>query len=166
MLASVSAPPHDATRPQVSGRFCSGPAACKAGTIWAWNERYRNLEMDTVTRIRGLLLRGGLVIAALVALTLTINLSWFDEPLQSELERLKTLQTVSMEDNAYPLIYGLSAADDRDPHATGLAIVETLVERYREGQMTLSDDELNLMLGGSGLDDAWRASLSSLSCNS
>ncbi len=120
--------------------------------------------MDMRTRIRALLWRGGLLIAALVALTVVMNLSWFDEPLHPELERLKTPQPVSMEDNAYPLVYGLPAADDGDSRAVGLAIVERLRERFREGR-TLSDEELRLMLGGSGFDDDWRASFSSLPCN-
>lgn len=123
--------------------------------------------MDVWTKIRGLLLRGGVLIAALVALTLVINLSWFDEPLHPDLQRLKTPQPVSMEDNAYPLIYGFPAADGRDPRAAGLAIIETLRERYREGRrMALGDEEMNEILGGSGLDDGWRASFSSLPCNS
>lgn len=123
--------------------------------------------MDIRTRIRGLLVRAGLLIAAIAAVTVAINLSWFDEPLHPELQRLKTPQPVSMEDNAYPLVYGFPAADDRDPRAAGLAIVETLRERYREGRrMAVSDEELSRILGGSGFDDAWRASFSSLPCNS
>ena len=123
--------------------------------------------MDLRKGLRRLLLRGGVLIAAVVALSVIVNLSWFDEPLNPELERLKTPNPVSMEDNAYPLAYGFPAADDRDPRAAGLAIVEALRERYRDGRRpTLTDDEMAQILGRATEDVAWRANFSSLSCNS
>jgi hypothetical protein len=123
--------------------------------------------MDIRKTIRALPLRAGLLLAALVAFTITINLSWFDEPLHPDLERLAVPEAVSMEDNAYPLIYGFPAASDKDPRAAGLAVVEALHERYRAGRrLTLTDDEMGKILGGPAEDDAWRASFSSLTCNS
>jgi hypothetical protein len=123
--------------------------------------------MDTRNLGRGLLVRGGLLLAALAAFAVFINLSWFDEPLYPELERLMEPAVVSMENNAYPLIYGFAAASDKDPRAAGLAIVEMLRDRYRKGQpIGLSDGEMAGILGGSGLDEGWQAGIRSLPCNS
>lgn len=118
-------------------------------------------------RIRGLLVRGLLLVAALAALTILVNLSWFDEPLHPDLLALRAPLPVSMQDNAYPLIFGLPAADDRDPLAAGRTIVRELRERYQQGQrITLSAEEMDDILGGSGLDEAWQAGFESLTCNS
>jgi hypothetical protein len=123
--------------------------------------------MDMWKTIRGPLVRAALVLAALVAFALIINISWFDEPLHADLERLKTPEPVSMEDNAYPLIYGFPAADGKDPRAAGIAIVEALRARYRAGlPLTLANEEMHGILGGADEDDAWRASFSSFACNS
>jgi hypothetical protein len=123
--------------------------------------------MDIRSKARGVLVRGGLLLAALAAFAILINLSWFDEPFYPELERLRVPEPVSMENNAYPLIYGFPAANDKDPRAAGLAIVAALRDRYRQGQpIGLGDAEMADMLGGSGLDEAWQAGLRSLPCNS
>jgi hypothetical protein len=123
--------------------------------------------MDKRQIARGLLLRGGLLLAALAGFAVVINLSWFDEPLDPEIERLIEPQPVSMQGNSYPLIYGFTAADDRDPLAAGLAIVETLRERYRQGlPIGLGDAEMAELLGGADLESVWQSGFASLPCNS
>jgi hypothetical protein len=117
--------------------------------------------------VKGLLLRGGILIAVLVAVTLFINLSWFDEPLHPDLVALRMPQAVSMDDNAYPLVYGFAAANDRDPRAAGLAMVARLRERYQQGaEIGLDAAELAEILGPPNLDDGWQAEFASISCNS
>ena len=53
--------------------------------------------MDIRSKARGVLVRGGLLLAALAAFAILINLSWFDEPFYPELERLRVPEPVSME---------------------------------------------------------------------
>ena len=123
--------------------------------------------MNIRARIGALLVRGLLLVAVLAVVTIFINLSWFDEPLHPDLVALSTPQPVSMQDNSYPLIHGLPAADDKDPRAVGEAIVGELRERYRRGErITLTPEEMDGILGGVGLDEAWQAHFESLSCNS
>lgn len=123
--------------------------------------------MEIRSKVRAAALRGGWLLAALAALAIIVNLSWFDEPLYPELERLKAPERVSMDDNAYPLVYGFPAADDRDPHEAGLAIVAGLRERYRQGRpIDLGDEEMAEILGGANFDEAWQAGFQSLPCNS
>lgn len=123
--------------------------------------------MEIQAKVRGLLIRGAVLVALLAAVTLFINLPWFDEPLRPELVSLTEPQPVSMGDNSYPLIYGFSAADDRDSLAAGQAIVGKLRERYQRGEkITLSAAEMDDVLGGSRLDEAWQANFKSLDCNS
>jgi hypothetical protein len=123
--------------------------------------------MEFVTKTRRLAIRAGLLLAGLAALAIFVNLSWFDEPLNPEIERLRAPEPVSMQDNAFPLIYGFPSADDRDPLRTGVAIVEALRDRYRQGRaIGLDAEEMANLLGGSKLDDAWQAGFQSLSCNS
>ena len=123
--------------------------------------------MDKRRIARGLLLRGGILLASLAVFAVVINFSWFDEPLNPEIERLIEPQPVSMEDNAYPLIYGFPAADSIDARAAGLAVIDRLRERYREGRpIGLSEEEMEAILGGTGFDESWQADFESLSCNS
>jgi hypothetical protein len=123
--------------------------------------------MDFREQARALAVRGAVLLAALVALTVIINLPWFDERLDPEIERLAQPEPVSMDDNAYPLVYGFAAADDRDPLAAGLAIVAAQRERYSQGRpIGLTTEEMAAILGASGLDAGWRAQFPSLPCNS
>jgi hypothetical protein len=123
--------------------------------------------MEIRNKAGGWLIRGALLIVALAAFAIVINLSWFDEALDPALERLKGPEPVSMEDNAYPLVYGFPAADDTDPRAAGLAIIEILRERYREGQpIGLDADEMEGILGAANRDEGWQAGFKSLPCNS
>src|SRR5690606_36310481 len=124
-------------------------------------------SMDVRKSARALAIRGGWLLAILAAAAVAINLSWFDEPLYPEIERLREPNAVSMTNNAYPLIYGFAAADDRDARTAGLAIVDALRERRALGQpITLAADEMADMLGGTGLDEAWQSGVESLPCNS
>jgi len=113
--------------------------------------------MSTRNGTRSLLIRGALIVAVLVAVTLFINLPWFDEPLHPELEAIRTPQPVSMEGNAYPLLYGFTADDGTDPRAAGLAVIRTLGDKFGRGEsVTLSDDERTDILGDPDRDDSWR----------
>jgi hypothetical protein len=123
--------------------------------------------MEIRSKVRAAALRGGWLLAALAALAIIVNLSWFDEPLYPEIVRLEAPEPVSMDDNAYPLVYGFPAADDRDPLEAGLAIVAQLREQYRQGRpIGLRDEQMAELLGGANLDASWQAGFESLPCNS
>ena len=123
--------------------------------------------MDVSTRIRAVGIRVAAIAGAVVLLTLFINLSWFDEELHPELARLMPPQPVSMEDNAYPLVYGLLAADDRDSRAAGLEIIDTLRSRFAAGgRATLSAEEIDDILGNPDPAEVWNELFPSASCNS
>jgi hypothetical protein len=103
----------------------------------------------------------------LALITLFINLSWFDEPLHPELVALTEFEPVSMDDNAYAWALGFLATQDKSPLRAGQQIVEALRERYEEGQrIALEPQQMERILGGSNLDQAWRADFQSLSCSS
>jgi hypothetical protein len=98
---------------------------------------------------------------------LFINLPWFDEPLHPDLVALGTPRPVSMEDNSFPLVHGFAAASSKDPLAVGNAIIQNLRDRYQSGErVTLSQEEMDELLGGSDLDEEWRSGFQSLGCNS
>lgn len=123
--------------------------------------------MEVSTRLRAMGLRATLLIGALGALIVFINLSWFDEELHPDLARLIPPQPVSMDDNAYPLIYGFLAAGDRDSRAAGIEIIETLRERFAAGERaTLSADEIDDILGHPNQTDVWNELFPSSTCNS
>lgn len=125
-----------------------------------------NTQAKRRFNVKGLAIRVGMLIVGLLAFTVVINLAWFDEPLLPELAALQTPAEVSMDGNAYPLIYGLPAADDLDSRRVGLEIVGRLRARYAAGQqITIADDELAGILGGTALDEAWRNALPALECN-
>ena len=110
--------------------------------------------MNTLKRIRAIGLRALALVGALVALTLIINLPWFDEELHPELARFLPPQPVSIEGNAFVYAYGFAAANDQDPHATGVEIIENLRERYRSGEwVRLSPEEMNDLLGNPPEED-------------
>jgi len=123
--------------------------------------------MEVTTGIRAIGWRIAALAGVLLALTLIINLSWFDEELHPELARLLPPQPVSMADNAYPLVYGLLAADDRDPRAAGLEIIETLRARFAAGERaTLSEQEIDDILGNPDPAEVWNEIYTSTTCNS
>lgn len=121
--------------------------------------------MEVRKRIRKIAFRALALVGALVALTAFINLSWFDEELHPELAQFVPPQPVEMEGNAFPYVYGFAAANNQDPHATGVEIVETLRERHLAGErVTLSREEIDAILGDPP-DEDWRQAFNSLSCN-
>jgi len=118
-------------------------------------------------KIRSLLLKTAALAGVLLALTVIINFSWFDEALHPDIARLMPPQPVSMDDNAYPLVYGFPAADDRDPREAGLEIIRRLRERYAGGErMTLAAEEMDEILGREESDDDWSSLYPGVSCNS
>ena len=122
--------------------------------------------MDVSKQVRVVAARIGILAGVLVALTILINLSWFDETLHPELARLAPPQPVSMEDNAFPLIYGFPAASDRDPRQAGLAIIETLRERFEGGERaTLSEQEIDDILGSPETQDLWNGIFPAIDCS-
>jgi hypothetical protein len=123
--------------------------------------------MDVSKQLRITLARIGILAGVLVALTLFINLSWFDEALHPDLVRLAAPQPVSMAGNAYPLIYGFPAASGRDPREAGLAIIETLRRRFESGEnATLSAQEIDDILGNPGSGEDWSETFPGIDCNS
>jgi hypothetical protein len=122
-------------------------------------------NMDVMQKIRRIAIRAAWLVGILIVFTIVINLSWFDEDLHPDLARLVEAEPVSMQDNAYPAVYGFKAGNDRDARAAGLAIVERLRERYRNGErITLTDSEIDEVLGSLPADEAWRDRFSSISC--
>jgi hypothetical protein len=122
--------------------------------------------MDVSKQLRVATTRFGILAGVLVALTILINLSWFDERLHPDLVRLASPQPVSMEGNVYPLIYGFPAASDRDPRQAGLAIIETLRARFASGDgATLSEQEIGDILGNPDAPDVWNGIFPALDCN-
>ena len=137
--------------------------------LGAWRnvEGKGNLSMMIKMKYGSLLVRGLLLVVFLVAVTLFINLSWFDEPLHPDLVSLSSPRPVSMDDNSFPLLHGFSASADKNSLDVGLAIVRNLRERYQQGRkITLSDEEMHNLIGGSDLDQPWRSKFQTLACNS
>lgn len=123
--------------------------------------------MDVMQTIRTLATRALWLVGILIAFTIFINLSWFDEDLHPDLARIVEARPVSMQDNAYPAVYGFNAANDHDPRAAGLAIIEHLRERYRAGErIALTAGELDEILGNPPADEDWRNRLPAISCES
>lgn len=123
--------------------------------------------MDVMQRLRKVATRAAWLAGTLIVLTIVINLSWFDEDLHPDLARLIDAEPVSMQDNAYPAVYGFHAASDRDAGAAGLAIIDRLQEQYRNGErITLADSELDQLLGNPPAEEAWRDRFPSISCAS
>jgi len=123
--------------------------------------------MDVMKKIRSLVLKAAALAGVLFALTVIVNFSWFDEALHPDLARLMPPQPVSMDDNAYPLIYGFPAANDRDPREAGLEIIRRLREHYASGErVTLAAEEMDEILGRRNSDDDWSSLYPGVSCNS
>ncbi|HUF73618.1 MAG TPA: hypothetical protein VMR74_12045 [Gammaproteobacteria bacterium] len=122
--------------------------------------------MDVSKQLRVAAARIGILAGVLVALTIFINLSWFDETLHPDLARLAPPRPVSMEGNAYALIYGFPAASDRDPRRAGLAIIEILRQRFESGEdITLSEQEIGDILGNPETQDVWNGIFPAIDCN-
>lgn len=76
------------------------------------------------------MIRLAVLAGILIALTLFINLPWFDEELHADLAQL-TPRDVPLEGNAYPLVVGFLAAEDQDPEEAGRTIIEAQREHFR-----------------------------------
>ena len=122
--------------------------------------------MDVMKNTRTVLLRAATLAGILVVLTLAINVSWFDEALHPDLVRLMPAQPVSMDGNAYPLIYGLLAADYQDPRAAGLAVIQMLRDKFEAGERTsISSEEMAGILGGPSADEGWASLVAGIAFN-
>jgi hypothetical protein len=122
--------------------------------------------MNIRNTVRAVAVRIAILTGILIAITLFINLSWFDEELNKDLVALNTPRDVPMEGNAYPLFYGFLAAADRDPAEAGLKIIRTMQERSRAGEPAmLTNDEVDEILGHPG-PEVWKGALRSTNCNS
>ena len=125
-----------------------------------------NSNMDALTIIRKLAVRTALLLGILVVVTLVINLSWFDEELHPDLQRLVPPRNVSMDGNAYPWIYGFPSADDRDFRQSGLDIVAALRQRFAAGeQVTLTAEETDRILGSGNDSETLGRQFPALACN-
>ncbi len=122
--------------------------------------------MEVMKNVRSLAVRAAALLGILVALTLVVNLSWFDEDLHPDVAQLIPPKPVSMRDNAYPLVYGFTAARDRDPREVGIEIVTRLRERYEKGEpVAVSADEMAELLGTPISGDDWSGLLPGVACN-
>lgn len=110
-----------------------------------------------------ILISGAVLLAAAV---LSINLSWFDEPLHPELVSLQQLQPVSTEGNAYILALGFSSSEEKGPQRAGREILTALRKKHeRRQRMALSTEEFEAILGGPGLGKDLKKQFKSLECN-
>jgi hypothetical protein len=122
--------------------------------------------MNIRNTARAVAVRIAILTGILIAITLFINLSWFDEELNKDLVALNTPRDVPMEGNAYPLFYGFLAVADRDPGEAGLRIIRTMQERSRAGERAmLTNDEVDEILGHPG-PQVWKGVLRSTNCDS
>lgn len=122
--------------------------------------------MEVSTAVRKSAARVGVLAGILIALTFLINLAWFDEAPHPDLVRLAPPQPVSMEDNAYPLIYGFPAASDTDPQEAGLTTIRMLRQHFENGAgATLTEQELDDILGNPEAVDVWSERFPDIDCN-
>ena len=111
-------------------------------------------------------LRLAALIGILIAFTLIINLSWFDEELHPDLARMLPPQPVSMDGNAYPNVYGFLAAEGLDPHAIGVEIIDLLRQRFARGERAnVTVDEMVAINGDTDLTDVPNSTYTSITCN-
>ena len=123
--------------------------------------------MDVKQLTRKALARLAALIGILIAFTLIINLAWFDEDLDPELARILPPQPVSMEGNAFPNVYGLLAAEDRDPHTVGIEVIEKFRQRLAAGErVNVTVDEMAVLLGDSDLAEVATSTYANMTCNS
>lgn len=104
----------------------------------------------------------------LIAITLFINLSWFDEELHPDLAQLTVPREVSMEGNALAPAMGFWAADDTDFREAGLQRIRAQQESFRAGRNVLPTPEQNKVIWGVGQispDLQWFRQFPSLRCN-
>ena len=114
--------------------------------------------MDIQTKFGRLWVKAALLLVLLGAFTTLINRSWFDEKFHPDLIALSSLDFVSLEDNAFPMLHGFAASSDKDFVAAGRAIIGALRKHHEQGDMiVLSEAETEGFLGAPNLDDTWRS---------
>ncbi len=82
--------------------------------------------MNIKQAARAIVIRLAALAGILIAITLFINLSWFDEELHPDLAQLKVPREVSMEGNAYVLAMGFWADADKDPREVGQQYIDII----------------------------------------
>jgi hypothetical protein len=121
--------------------------------------------MKIRTIARAAMIRLAVLAGILIALTLFINLPWFDEELHEDLVQLTPRQDVPLEGNAYPLVLGFQAANDQDPREAGLRIIQAQREHFKaKGHTTMPPDEAEELLPNSIPAPNWNQ-LFNYSCN-
>jgi len=122
--------------------------------------------MEFRKRLLALLTRAALLIGLLIALTLVVNLPWFDQELHPDLAHLPPPQPVSMSGNAFPLIYGFLASEGRDPFDAGREIVHRLSREYRgETGSVPTPVEIDRILGEPDSARPWYELYPSMTCD-
>jgi hypothetical protein len=123
--------------------------------------------MKIRTIARAAMIRLAILAGILVAATLFINLPWFDQELHEDLLQLTKPRDVPMDGNAYPLVVGFLAAEDRDPRDMGLQIIQAQREYFRaNGHTSMPLDQTNKLLRDQFTAPTWSKILKSNSCNS
>lgn len=127
--------------------------------------KFIGVRMKIVDKVKFLSIRAIFLLLAIFIFTVFINLSWFDENLRAEIQALQTPQPVSLDNNGYPLLFGLASADDKDPFTVGQTIIEAQRVLYaQKKKIELNAEQLENIVGGTGLDNEWQESYKSLSC--
>ena len=120
----------------------------------------KSLSFKIITRI-------ALVIALALAIIFVPNLRIFDESFLPEItERLNKEVNPNVEGNAIYSLYGVTAASEKDPHAVGKTVIETLQTKHAKGELAqLTDQETSALFGGNEKWDAtWEAAYLASNC--
>ncbi|MDQ2640375.1 MAG: hypothetical protein M3Y79_07335 [Pseudomonadota bacterium] len=115
---------------------------------------------------RAALIRIAALAGILIAVTLFINLPWFDEELHEDLVPLTSPRDVPLEGNAYPLVVGFLAAADQDPREAGLRIIEAQREHFRtSGHTGRPPNADRALLPGALPAPSWRQFIGGDTCD-
>lgn len=115
---------------------------------------------------RAALIRIAALAGILIAVTLFINLPWFDEDLHEDLVPLTSPRDVPLEGNAYPLVVGFLAAADEDPREAGLRIIEAQREHFRtSGHTTMPPNMARDLLPGALPAPGWSQFIGAPPCD-
>lgn len=119
----------------------------------------KSLSFKIITRI-------ALVIALALAIIFIPNLRIFDESFLPEItERLNKEVNPNVEGNAIYSLYGVTAASEKDPHAVGKAVIETLQTKHAKGELAqLTDQETSVLFGNEKWDAPWEAAYLASNC--
>jgi hypothetical protein len=125
-------------------------------------------HMNINQAARAIVIRTAVLAGILIAMTLFINLPWFDEELHPDLAQLKVPREVSMEGNAYVLAMGFWADADKDPREVGLQLIDIIrnPEVFRIGNQAQRTTEQKAILRQTAASGAgWVGQFLSLSGN-